>query len=272
MSSDGSAPYTRRAILGGVGALGVAATLSSCAGADDEPAQLGGNEPDRGLEDSAQAGRLTFRPGVPARAMGRSGRRQVQGADGAPAAELLVPAVQGDAPMRLVVVLHGAGGSATETVKLLAPYAVEHRLLLLAVKSVGVTWDVIARGGYGPDVSNIDRLLERVSSRYPVKGCTAAGFSDGASYALSLGLTNGDVFDSVIAFSPGFEASRKRQGEPRVFVSHGTGDKVLPIERCSRRLVPRLESRGYEVTYVEFEGGHFVPRDISRRAVDWLTG
>jgi phospholipase/carboxylesterase len=30
------------------------------------------------------------------------------------------------------------------------------------------------------------------------------GFSDGASYALSLDLTNGDLFASLIAFSPGF--------------------------------------------------------------------
>ena len=38
---------------------------------------------------------------------------------------------------------------------------------------------------------------------------------------------------------------------------------MLPIERCSRRLVPRLEANGYDVTYVEFAGGHEVPRDIA---------
>ena len=32
----------------------------------------------------------------------------------------------------------------------------------------------------------------------------ASGFSDGASYALSLGAANGDLFTHIAAFSPGF--------------------------------------------------------------------
>lgn len=97
------------------------------------------------------------------------------------------------------------------------------------------------------------------------------GFSDGASYALSLGLTNGDLFSRVLAFSPGFAAPADRQGAPRIFISHGTADAVLPIDRCSRRIVPRLEQAGYDVTYVEFDGPHTVPPEIQRAAVDWLA-
>ena len=47
------------------------------------------------------------------------------------------------------------------------------------------------------------------------------GFSDGASYALSVGITNGDLFTDVIAFSPGFMAPARQQGKPRLFISHG---------------------------------------------------
>ena len=96
------------------------------------------------------------------------------------------------------------------------------------------------------------------------------GFSDGASYALSLGLANGDVFDSVVAFSPGFAAPLLRHGSPRIFVSHGTSDSVLPIRACSRTLVPRLEGEGYAVTYQEFDGGHVVPTAAVDEAVRWL--
>ena len=60
-------------------------------------------------------------------------------------------------------------------------------------------------------------------------------------------------------------------GSPRVFISHGDGDRVLPIDRCSRRLAPRLRSSGYDVTYAEFHGGHEVPDDIVRRASAWLA-
>jgi phospholipase/carboxylesterase len=55
------------------------------------------------------------------------------------------------------------------------------------------------------------------------------GFSDGASYALSIGLTNGDLLTHVVAFSPGFASPVAYTGKPPVFVSHGTHDEVLPI-------------------------------------------
>jgi phospholipase/carboxylesterase len=57
-----------------------------------------------------------------------------------------------------------------------------------------------------------------------------------------------------------------RVGAPRFFVSHGTRDGVLPIERCSRRIVPQLERMGYGVTYREFDGGHTVPPEIALEA------
>jgi predicted esterase len=60
-------------------------------------------------------------------------------------------------------------------------------------------------------------------------------------------------------------------GSPRVFVSHGTRDGWLPIERCSRRIVPRLRRAGYDVRYREFEGGHVEPSEIGREAAEWFT-
>jgi phospholipase/carboxylesterase len=96
------------------------------------------------------------------------------------------------------------------------------------------------------------------------------GFSDGASYALSLGVTNGDLFTHVIAFSPGFLAPAGKHGSPALFVSHGTRDRVLPIDVCSRRLVPQARREGYRVEYREFDGGHAVPPEIARGALDWF--
>jgi predicted esterase len=97
-----------------------------------------------------------------------------------------------------------------------------------------------------------------------------AGFSDGASYALSLGLTNGDLFSDVLAFSPGFHAEDRRQGRPRFYLSHGVHDEVLPIVRTSRRIVPGLRSDGYQVTYREFDGGHVVPAECVAEAAEGL--
>src|SRR3954447_15844125 len=89
----------------------------------------------------------------------------------------------------------------------------------------------------------------------------------GRYYALSLGLADGDLFGRVLAFSPGFVAAGPRHGRPRVLVSHGVKDEVLPIDDTSRDLVPGLRRDGYVVEYREFGGGHVVPPGIAREAI-----
>jgi predicted esterase len=213
--------------------------------------------------DPATLGRLTFRPGTPEGQGAEPGLRTIG------TAGLYVPEGLDERPGRLVVLLHGAGGRPDAALRLLQPLADRSGLVLLAPKSVGQTWDMIA-SRFGPDVRALDELIEDVSSSVPVSSCAIGGFSDGASYALSLGVSNGDVFDSVLAFSPGFMTSSVRNGSPRCFVSHGTRDAVLPIDMCSRRLVPRLRQAGYDVTYREFDGPHEVPASIATEAVRWL--
>ena len=151
----------------------------------------------------------------------------------------------------------------------------EAGLILLAPGSRGPTWDLILnRGRYGPDVAAIDRALGHAFSRCAVdpERLGVGGYSDGASYALSLGLAKGDLFSHMLAFSPGFLAPTGQRGSPRIFVSHGTRDGWLPIDACSRRIVPRLERAGYEVRYREFDGGHVVPPDVAREAASWFAG
>ena len=217
----------------------------------------------------SQDGRLTARPGKPTGLEPKLGLQRI----GRESEALLYvpPEYRHDDPRPLVVTLHGAGGSARHGLDLFLPLAEEGGLIILAPKSFGGTWDVIL-GGYGPDVASIDEALKQTFARYAVDGRRVAigGFSDGASYALSLGLTNGDLFTAVLAFSPGFVASGQRRGSPSVFVSHGSEDRVLPIDVTSRRVVPSLRSAGYEVRYREFDGPHTVPPDIAREAVAWF--
>ena len=169
--------------------------------------------------------------------------------------------------------LHGAGGDARGGLGLFLDRADAAGLLLVAPEARLATWDVLV-GGYGPDVAYVDRALAQVFARYAVDPSRVAvgGFSDGASYALSLGLTNGDLFTHVLAFSPGFAASETPRGAPRVYVSHGLRDAVLPVDACSRRIVPRLRRAGYDTRYDEFDGPHTVPPEIVGEALTWFLG
>jgi phospholipase/carboxylesterase len=82
---------------------------------------------------------------------------------------------------------------------------------------------------------------------------------------------NGDLFPRVVAFSPGFVISGTPHGKPRMFISHGTHDHILPIDRCGRRIAATLISHGYEVTFREFDGNHEIPTDIAREGLKWMT-
>lgn len=187
---------------------------------------------------------------------------------------LYVPAdYEPERPTPLAISLHGAGEDARDGLAQLREQADRRRLILLSLASRGPTWDLIL-GGYGPDVAALDGALQTPFSEYSVDPARVAigGYSDGASYALSLALGNGDLFTHALAFSPGFMAPTGRVGSPRIFISHGTRDRWLPIDRCSRYLVPRLERAGYEVLYREFEGPHVVPPAVGREAADWFAG
>ena len=188
---------------------------------------------------------------------------------------LYVPAdYRTETPAPLVLLLHGAGEDARDGLAQLRGQAEEPGIILLALSSRGPTWDsILDRGRYGADIAAIDRVLEHTFSRCAVDPTRVAvgGYSDGASYALSLGIANGDLFSHVLAFSPGFLAPTGQKDSPRIFVSHGTRDGWLPIDSCSRRIVPQLKRAGYEVHYREFEGGHVVPPDVAREATLWFT-
>jgi predicted esterase len=186
---------------------------------------------------------------------------------------LHVPATYDPAqPLPLVLLLHGAGGHAHDGLRVLLHLADRHSLILLAPASHETTWDLIKQGAFGPDRDLADRVLQHVFDHYAIDPARLAigGFSDGASYALSLGLANGDLFTHVLAFSPGFVAPAPARGAPKVFISHGTEDKVLPVEPCSRTIVHQLKTAGYTVRYDEFEGGHEIPPAVAQAGVQWF--
>jgi phospholipase/carboxylesterase len=173
------------------------------------------------------------------------------------------------APAPLAVMLHGAGGQARRVASLFS-VANELGVIVLAPESRGGTWDGI-RGHYGPDIEFLERALEQTFDRCAIDSRRIAigGFSDGATYGLSVGLASGDLFTHILACSPGFIIRGGLTGKPKIYISHGTADQILPID-ATTRIVPRLKDVGYNVTYKEFEGAHSVPPPIAKEAIEWF--
>jgi phospholipase/carboxylesterase len=186
-------------------------------------------------------------------------------------------------PLPLLILLHKAGGSPSEWFGgsgSYVPCADKGRFIILAPQSPGQSWGTGPKK-WGYDYLAINRALEEAFARCAIDRNRLAigGFSDGASYALSLGLANGDVFSNIIAFSPGFIVrvqARGRSGPngvevPLVYIAHGQSDNVLPIASTSRIFVSSLRKNGYNVEFREFSGGHHLSRQVADQAMSWLT-
>ena len=185
---------------------------------------------------------------------------------------LLVPAEAANSAVPLLVFLHGAGQSAAQMLEYLGSVPEETGVAVLAANSIDYTWDAI-HNAFGPDVQSLNSLLGQVFQKLLVDSSKLAlgGFSDGATYALSLGLINGDLFKRIVAFSPGFVVEAAANGKPDLFISHGTHDHILPINSCGRRIAGSLKSKGYNVILREFDGDHEVPNEVAREALSWVA-
>jgi phospholipase/carboxylesterase len=231
------------------------------------------------MPDDRHQARLRFqlRPAATSRRGFDCGRDEPLGLDDERDGLLYVPdTAEPGAPV--LVFLHGANGSGRGHLRAVLAAADRYGVVLAAPDSRNpTTWDLIAERRFGPDVAFLDQVLDTLVDQLDLDIDTArlaiGGVSDGASYALALGLSNGDIFSTVLAFSPGFLVAPEPAGQPRIFVSHGTADPILPIDACSRSFVPVLRQAGYEVRFHEFDGGHTVPPPVSDEAMSWwLSG
>lgn len=229
-----------------------------------DPSLFGRMPPDVIASASASASSSTPSPMAPGRhSIGLSETRD---------AVLYVPSdLPADKPVPLFVMFHGAGGFPEKVLPFIEPHAQQHKFLVLAPHSTFPTWDIVI-GGSGPDLERLQLALGNVAARFRLDAhrVAFAGFSDGASYALSIGVTNGDIASHVIALSGGFMSVFVQEGQPRIFIAHGRIDEQLPIATSGRRNASKLKAAGYDVQYVEFDGLHIIEPAIVARAIDFF--
>jgi phospholipase/carboxylesterase len=178
-------------------------------------------------------------------------------------------------PFPLIVLLHGAGGYPPRFLRSME--ADRRGAILLYPHSTGRTWDVLlnAAAGRDPwsgrDSARLDQSLADLFSRADIdpSRIVLLGFSDGASYALSLGLANPQLFRTVVALSPGSVLAPERiDPSQRIFVAHGRSDRVLSFRTTEQNLVPTLLQRGAAVTFRPFAGNHEIDRKVLDSALD----
>lgn len=182
---------------------------------------------------------------------------------------LMVPeGLSPETPVPLLVVFHGAGGHASQMLHFFEHYAYEHRFLLLAPQSTLVTWD-LSLAGHGPDLDRLDKALNKIASHFTIAPdrLGLAGFSDGASYALSTGTSNGDWVTHILSLSGGYMNVYRPVGKPLVFIAHSPEDEQLPIDTSGRKHAKTLTDAGYAVDYHEFSGRHAIYPEVVEEAM-----
>ena len=156
----------------------------------------------------------------------------------------------------------------------LASTADKHGVLLLAPSSRGHTWDV-RHAPACDDTLFIDRALAHTfaSAIVDAKHIALMGLSDGAAFTLSRSacLANGDFFSDVQSFSASTFHVPTTTGKPRLFVSHGRHDDIIPFS-TGQRIADTLSAAGYDVMFRPFDGGHEDAEGRSGRGARPLPG
>lgn len=175
-------------------------------------------------------------------------------------------------PVPVMMMLHGFAGTG-EGVRGMFPLAEEFGVVMIAPESRGLTWGR-SIPGFDADVRYLGPAYRHVANIVDIDETRVAlgGVSDGAGYALSMGLAYGDSFNHLIILMAGQMVPYRHQGKPKIFMVHGVDDTQMPIDKTARLYVPRLKADGYDLTYHEYQGGHRVPPAEIRAAFEWFVG
>jgi phospholipase/carboxylesterase len=193
-------------------------------------------------------------------------------------AVLLTPSeIDSERKYPLITVLHGAGRQDEMLVKAVRDEPDRRQAFFLVPRSLLPTWDLIASAGR-PDLDFLEYAYDLVYRRYPIDPARQAllGYSDGASYALSVGLSNPLLFRALmawaagfIALDPGFDPDAARK--PDILLEYGTHDQIFPFEHVALPMRANLERAGYSVEWRVDQGGkHWPSPDFLPEALDWF--
>lgn len=194
-----------------------------------------------------------------------------------------------DEPRPLLLLFHGAGGSPLGMLQAMIPQARRCGCLLLALSSQGTTWDLVTAtaaarrrerparldGLFGEDASRVERALTALLGSPSVdrRRIVLIGFSDGASYALSLALANPGLVRGAVAIAPGFHVEPGTiDPAQRLFIAHSPEDRVLSFAYSRDRIAASLRSAGFDPAFHSYRGGHAFDPEAVRLGIGHVLG
>lgn len=200
----------------------------------------------------------------------------------------------------LLIGLHGGGSSLDDFIDII--HDVE---FIYVVPQAPYTWLIDGELGYDwalwpsgdGELSNrasniienyITDLVKQLDKKYKVRDFYLMGFSQGAIYTYIAGIKNHHLLTGLICLSgPGLLEplispftgekttdwlERKDIAEAnrlKIFIAHAKKDERVKYKLAikSRDL---LKEYGYDVTFVDFEGGHNVDEDVMKSVAEWI--
>ncbi len=117
--------------------------------------------------------------------------------------------------------------------------------------------------------------------KYNITESYLIGFSQGAGMAYCTGIKNSSKFDGIICFGGALintekypwllsEEQIKENNNLDVYIVHGKNDLAVDY-KYAQKAKKKLKKYGYNVELHTFEGGHNVPLNEFKRALQWAT-
>jgi len=122
----------------------------------------------------------------------------------------------------------------------------------------------------------IRELCQKLEKDYQIDKTFLMGFSQGCFMTYNIGLANPDLFDGLLAFggwlSPEVigESTIKKACKVKVFIAHGTTDRVIEFTSAEKSL-QILKENNYQVELFSFEDGHRIDRKALLSGLTWLS-
>ena len=158
----------------------------------------------------------------------------------------------------LIIALHGAGGSNDEYLLTWLRPAKSKGYIVLAPKSLGLTWAVEKPG---PDVVSVTSTLMALREHYAIDPdrILVTGLSDGGTFSYALSASRPNLFGAVAPVAgvlPPWLDMQKAVTLPFLII-HGSQDFIFPVAVARLAHATLVENGLKEVTFTELpEWGH----------------